>query len=77
MASEYSLVEKVNVLRGLFDVFEVMYPQLQDIDFRKDATKLDVPVYLTGCETTSFPRAATWPSSGTTGWRPRKSRCSR
>ena len=46
MASEYSLVEKVNVLRGLFDVFEVMYPQLQDIDFREDATKLDVPVYL-------------------------------
>ena len=46
MAWKYSLVEKVNVLRGLFDVFEVMYPQLQDIDFRKDATKLDVPVYL-------------------------------
>jgi len=36
----------MNVLRGLFDVFAVMYPQLQDIDFREDVTKLDVPVYI-------------------------------
>jgi pimeloyl-ACP methyl ester carboxylesterase len=50
MASEYTLVEKVNVLRGLFDVFSVMYPQLQDIDFRKDATKLEVPVYVLDAE---------------------------
>lgn len=46
MASEYSLVEKVNLVRGLFDMFSVMYPQLQDIDFRQDTTKLDVPVYI-------------------------------
>jgi pimeloyl-ACP methyl ester carboxylesterase len=46
MASEYSLVEKINVMRGLFDMFSVMYPQLQEIDFRKDTTKLDVPVYI-------------------------------
>jgi proline iminopeptidase len=46
MASEYSLVEKVNVIRGLFDTFSVLYPKLQDIDFRKDSTKLDVPVYI-------------------------------
>lgn len=46
MATEYSLIEKANVLRGLFDVFAVMYPQLQDIDFREDITKLDVPVYI-------------------------------
>ncbi|OPY29292.1 MAG: Alpha/beta hydrolase family protein [Methanocella sp. PtaU1.Bin125] len=46
MASEYGLIEKVNVLRGLFDVFVVMYPQLQDIDFREDASRLEVPVYL-------------------------------
>ena len=45
-ANEYSLVEKINVLRGLFDMFSIMYPQLQSIDFRKDTTKLDVPVYL-------------------------------
>lgn len=46
LGSEYSLVEKVNVLRGLLDTFTVLYPQIQGIDFRRDATKLAVPVYL-------------------------------
>jgi pimeloyl-ACP methyl ester carboxylesterase len=50
MATEYNLVEKVNVLRGLFDVFSVLYPQLQDIDFRKDAMKFNVPVYVLDAE---------------------------
>jgi proline iminopeptidase len=50
MATEYSLVEKVNVVRGLFDMFSVMYPQLQEIDFRKNTTKLDVPVYIFDAE---------------------------
>ncbi|MFV9505352.1 MAG: alpha/beta fold hydrolase [Oscillochloridaceae bacterium umkhey_bin13] len=45
-ASEYNLVEKVNVLRGLIDMFSLMYPQLQTIDFRHDVPKLDVPVYI-------------------------------
>jgi pimeloyl-ACP methyl ester carboxylesterase len=46
MASEYDLVEKVNVLRGLIDMFAVMYPQLQDVDFRRDVPRLEVPVYI-------------------------------
>jgi pimeloyl-ACP methyl ester carboxylesterase len=46
LGSEYSLVEKANVLRGLVDMFSIMYPQLQEIDFRRDVTKLEVPVYL-------------------------------
>ncbi|MCB9418910.1 MAG: alpha/beta hydrolase [Ardenticatenaceae bacterium] len=46
LGSEYSLVEKVNVLRGLIDMFTVMYPQLQGIDFRQDVPRLDVPVYI-------------------------------
>ncbi|MFZ1397225.1 MAG: alpha/beta hydrolase [Candidatus Promineifilaceae bacterium] len=46
LGSEYSLVEKVNVLRGLIDMFTVMYPQLQEIDFRQDVPSLDVPVYI-------------------------------
>ena len=46
MGSEYNLVEKVNVLRGLIDMFTVMYPQLQDIDFRQDVPRLEVPVYI-------------------------------
>jgi proline iminopeptidase len=46
MASEYNLVEKVNVLRGLIDTFTVMYPQLQEIDFRQEAKRLEVPIYI-------------------------------
>jgi len=46
LASEYNLVEKVNVLRGLMDMFTVLYPQLQTIDFRRDVQRLDVPVYI-------------------------------
>lgn len=46
MGSEYNLIEKANVLRGLIDMFTVMYPQLQGIDFRTDVPKLDVPVYI-------------------------------
>ena len=46
LASEYNLVEKFNVLRGLFDTFTVLYPQLQEIDFRRDVKQLAVPVYV-------------------------------
>jgi proline iminopeptidase len=46
LGSEYNLVEKANVLRGLVDMFSIMYPQLQPIDFRADVPRLDVPVYL-------------------------------
>lgn len=46
LGSEYNLVEKVNVLRGLIDMFTVMYPQLQGIDLRQDAARLNVPVYM-------------------------------
>jgi len=46
MGSEYNLVEKTNVLRGLIDMFTVMYPQLQGIDFRQDVARLEVPVYI-------------------------------
>ena len=46
LGSEYAPVEKINVLRGLLDSFAVLYPQLQDIDLRRDATRLQVPVYI-------------------------------
>ena len=46
LGSEYTLVERVNVLRGLADMFAVMYPQLQGIDFRRDVPRLEVPVYI-------------------------------
>ncbi len=46
MGSEYAPIEKLNVLRGLMDMFSVMYPQLQDVDLRESATRLDVPVFV-------------------------------
>ncbi len=46
LGSEYTLVEKVNAFRGLIDMFTLMYPQLQEIDFRRDVPRLEVPVYL-------------------------------
>ena len=45
-ASEYILIEKFDVLRGLIDTFTVMYPQLQGIDFRRDVKRLEVPIYI-------------------------------
>jgi proline iminopeptidase len=44
--SEYNFVEKVNVLRGLIDMFSILYPQIQHLDFRQDVPRLDVPVYI-------------------------------
>lgn len=44
--SEYSFVDNANLIRGLVDMFSVMYPQLQAIDFRTDVPELDVPVYV-------------------------------
>jgi pimeloyl-ACP methyl ester carboxylesterase len=46
VAPEYGLVDKVNHTRGLVQSFEVVYPQLQDVDFKTQAAKLDVPVYI-------------------------------
>lgn len=46
MGSEYTVIDKINVLRGLIDVFAVMYPQLQEIDLRVDMPTTEVPVYL-------------------------------
>lgn len=46
LASEYGLVDKANVIRGLIDTFSIMYPQLQGIDLRSSVRSLDVPVYV-------------------------------
>jgi len=46
LVEEYALLDQVHVLGAFMDVFSVLYPQIQDIDFRTQATKLDVPVYL-------------------------------
>jgi pimeloyl-ACP methyl ester carboxylesterase len=44
--SEYGLYDKVNFIRGLLDTFGFVYQQLWDVDFRKQATRLEVPVYF-------------------------------
>jgi pimeloyl-ACP methyl ester carboxylesterase len=46
IAPEYGLMDKINHTRGLAQSFEVVYPQLQDVDFKTQAVKLDVPVYI-------------------------------
>ena len=46
MAPEYGLVDKVNHTRGLVELFQVVYPQLRDLDFTTQARKLEVPIYI-------------------------------
>ena len=46
LAPEYGLVDKVNHTRGLIESFQVVYPQLEDLDFTTQAARLDVPVYF-------------------------------
>ena len=46
LGSEYNFVEKVSLFRGFLDVAFVLYPQLQDIDFRQDVPQLEVPLYM-------------------------------
>lgn len=45
-APEYGLIDKVNWVRGLDDVFSYVYPMLGEIDLITNAAKLDVPVYF-------------------------------
>jgi pimeloyl-ACP methyl ester carboxylesterase len=46
LGSEYDLVGKTNVLRGLVDTFALLYPQLYDVDLRRDVARLEVPVWI-------------------------------
>ncbi|MBF2022544.1 MAG: alpha/beta hydrolase [Hydrococcus sp. C42_A2020_068] len=43
---EYGWLDRIDTIRGLIDTFNVVYPQLQDFDFRNDAQELDLPVYI-------------------------------
>lgn len=45
-ARGYGLLDKVNFDRGLIESFTIMYPQLQDLDFTTQATKIEVPMYF-------------------------------
>jgi pimeloyl-ACP methyl ester carboxylesterase len=43
---ENTMMDRFNGLRAFLDTFAVLYPQIQDIDFRRDAAVLEVPVYM-------------------------------
>lgn len=43
---EYGWLDRVYYLLGLMNTFNVVYPQLQEMDFRVDAAHLDLPVYI-------------------------------
>ncbi len=43
---EYSLMEKLRTMPGFLDTFAVLYPQLSNVDFRREASTLKIPVYL-------------------------------
>ena len=45
-AEEYGFLDKVYWLLGLARTFTTVYPQLYDLDFRTQATELDIPVYF-------------------------------
>jgi len=45
-AREYGIVDKINFGRGLIESFAVVYPKLQDLDFCKQASVLEVPMYF-------------------------------
>jgi proline iminopeptidase len=49
LGSEYSVIEKFNVLRGAIEMNSVVYPQLErgeGLDFRRDVPRLEVPYYM-------------------------------
>ena len=50
---EYSLIDQVHLLGAFMDTFSVLYPQLQDIDFRRTATDFDDPDVLRARRTRS------------------------
>ncbi|WP_372595253.1 alpha/beta fold hydrolase [Actinotalea sp.] len=43
---EFTLTEQFRAAGGIFETFAVLYPQLQEVDFRRSVPRLDVPVYL-------------------------------
>ncbi|HSN75991.1 MAG TPA: alpha/beta hydrolase [Anaerolineae bacterium] len=45
-APEYGLYDKCSWFRGVIETLGVVYPQLWEVDFRQQATKLEVPVYF-------------------------------
>ncbi len=45
-SSEYGVWDKINFMRGIVTTFNTVYPQLYDIDLRRDYASVNVPVYF-------------------------------
>jgi pimeloyl-ACP methyl ester carboxylesterase len=45
-ASEYTPLQKAHTLNAILDTWTALYPRMQGIDLRRDAPRLDVPVYF-------------------------------
>jgi len=43
---EYTLIEQLRGMAAMAETYNLLYPQLSDTDFRVDAPRLDVPVYV-------------------------------
>jgi pimeloyl-ACP methyl ester carboxylesterase len=43
---EYTLLQKVHTVNAILDTWSVLYPRMQGVDLRRDAPRLDVPVYF-------------------------------
>lgn len=43
---EHTLLEQLHIFGGFLDTFSALYPRIQDVDLRTQATRLEVPVYL-------------------------------
>jgi proline iminopeptidase len=43
---EYSLIDQAHVFAGFLDTFAALYPQIQGVDLRTQASTLKVPVFL-------------------------------
>ena len=43
---EYALIDQVHILGAFMDTFSVLYPQLQEIDFRDTTTEFEIPVFF-------------------------------
>ncbi|MEE8601947.1 alpha/beta fold hydrolase [Euzebya tangerina] len=46
IAEEHTLLDEVHVLAAFMDTFSVLYPQLQEIDFRETATSFEIPLFF-------------------------------
>jgi pimeloyl-ACP methyl ester carboxylesterase len=46
LAPEHTLKDRVNLVRGLMDGVHHIYPQLAFLDFEKDITKLEIPIFV-------------------------------